>query len=161
MAGASSWSFTEADAADIAGVLERFLSESSAKCVLLIERAGQLVATAGEPIEFAPTAFATLTAADFSANDQLARLVGEREFSTLVHQGEKESMVLADVARRVIVVALFDQRTTLGLVRLKLKDSVVELTRVFETILSRSAASGPGRPSILSGAHDEIDQLFS
>ena len=87
--------------------------------------------------------------------------MGEREFSTLVHQGEKESMVLADVARRVIVVALFDQRTTLGLVRLKLKDSVVELTRVFETILSRSAASGPGRPSILSGAHDEIDQLFS
>ena len=156
MAGASSWSFTEADAADIAGVLERFLSESSAKCVLLIDRAGQLVATAGEPIEFDPTAFATLTAADFSANDQLARLVGEREFSTLVHQGEKESMVLADVARRVIVVALFDQRTTLGLVRLKLKDSVGDLTRLFDQIFSRSAASGTALGYLLGDAAERV-----
>jgi hypothetical protein len=70
-------------------------------------------------------------------------------------------MVLADVARRVILVALFDQRTTLGLVRLKLKDSVVDLTRLFDVIFSRSADVGVGRPSILSGAHDEIDELFS
>lgn len=161
MAGASSWSFTEEDFAAITGSLDRFLAASSARCALLVDRAGQLVATAGEPPTFDPTAFATLTAADFSANDQLAQLVGERDFSTLVHQGEKESMVLADVARRVILVALFDQRTTLGLVRLKLKDSVVDLTSLFEQIFSRSAASGTVRPSILAGADDEIDQLFS
>ncbi len=161
MAGASSWSFTEEDFAAITGSLDRFLAASSARCALLVDRAGQLVACAGEQPTFDPTAFATLTAADFSANDQLAQLVGERDFSTLVHQGEKESMVLADVARRVILVALFDQRTTLGLVRLKLKDSVVDLTRLFELIFSRSAASGTERPSILAGADDEIDQLFS
>lgn len=124
MAASSSWAFTPEDSTAIADVLERLLAASNARCALLVDRSGQLVATAGEPMDFDPTAFATLTAADFSANDQLARLVGEREFGTLVHQGEKESMVLADVARRVILVALFDQRTTLGLVRLKLKDSV-------------------------------------
>ena len=161
MAVSSSWAFTPEDSTAIADVLERLLAASNARCALLVDRSGQLVATAGEPMDFDPTAFATLTAADFSANDQLARLVGEREFGTLVHQGEKESMVLADVARRVILVALFDQRTTLGLVRLKLKDSVVDLTRLFDVIFSRSADVGVGRPSILSGAHDEIDELFS
>ena len=86
----------------------------------------QLVATVGEQPNFDPTAFATLTAADFSANDQLARLIGESDFNTLFHQGEKESMYLADVARRVILVVLFDNRTTLGLVRLKMKLAVDE-----------------------------------
>lgn len=160
MSGASSWSFTEEDFAAITGALTRFLGASNARCALLVDRAGQLVATAGEQPDFDPTAFATLTAADFSANDQLARLVGEQDFSTLVHQGEKESMVLADVARRVILVALFDQRTTLGLVRLKLKDSVIDLTQLFDRIFSRSAANGTARPSILAGADDEIDKLF-
>ena len=103
MAGsASSWSLTESDASAITAVLQRLLHDSNSRCALVVDRTGQLVATAGERPSFDPTAFATLTAADFSANDQLARLIGESDFSSLFHQGEKESMYLADVARRVI-----------------------------------------------------------
>ena len=80
-----------------------------------------MVATVGEPPAFDATAFASLTAADFSANDQLARMLGESEFGALFHQGERESMYLADIARRVILVVLFDNRTTLGLVKLRVK----------------------------------------
>ncbi len=126
--GAASWSFTEDDYGAITQSLQRFLYESNARCALLVDRTGQLVTTVGEPPAFDPTAFATLTAADFSANDQLARLIGERDFNTLFHQGERESMYLADVARRVILVVLFDNRTTLGLVRLKMKAAVDDLT---------------------------------
>ena len=56
--------------------------------------AGQLLASVGEQMSFDPTAFASLTAADFSANDQLAQMLGEPEFASLFHQGEKESMYL-------------------------------------------------------------------
>src|ERR1700729_951222 len=129
--GATSWSFTEDDYGAITQSLQRFLYESNARCALLVDRTGQLVTTVGEPPTFDPTAFATLTAADFSANDQLARLIGEADFNTLFHQGEKESMYLSDVARRVILVVLFDTRTTLGLVRLKTRATVEELTRLF------------------------------
>src|SRR3990172_10840524 len=122
--GAASWSFTEEDHGAITQSLQKFLFESNARCALLVDRTGQLVATVGEQPNFDPTAFATLTAADFSANDQLAPLIGETHFNSLFHQGEKESMYLADVARRVILVVLFDNRTTLGLVRLKLKHAV-------------------------------------
>ena len=125
-----------------------------------MDRTGQLVATVGEAPAFDPTAFASLTAADFSANDQLARMLGEAEFGTLFHQGERESMYLADVARRVILVVLFDNRTTLGLVRLKMRGVVDELTRQFEGVFARGAGSNAAPPGLLAGAEDEIDRLF-
>ena len=108
----------------------------------------------------------------FRSNDQLARLIGERDFTTLFHQGERESMYLADVARRIILVVLFDNRTTLGLVRLKLRVVVDELTRVFEVVFARAEAPrsvtaplaravGLAPADLLAGAEDEIDRLFS
>ncbi len=158
--GAASWSFTEDDFGAITQSLQRFLFDSNARCALLVDRTGQLVATVGEQPKFDPTAFATLTAADFSANDQLAKLIGETDFNSLFHQGEKESMYLADVARRVILVVLFDNRTTLGLVRLKMKQTVEELTRLFEAVFQRAQSGEGGPPNILSGADYEIDRLF-
>ena len=157
--GSASWSFTEDDFGAITQTLQRFLHDSNARCALLVDRTGQLVATVGEQPAFDPTAFATLTAADFSANDQLAKLIGETDFNSLFHQGEKESMYLADVARRVILVVIFDNRTTLGLVRLKLKSTIDELTRLFQQVFARGA-SGQAGPGLLSGADDEIDKLF-
>ena len=159
-AGASSWSFTEEDFGAITQSLQRFLYESNARCALLVDRTGQLVATVGEQPKFDPTAFATLTAADFSANDQLAKLIGETDFNSLFHQGEKESMYLADVARRVILVVLFDNRTTLGLVRLKMKQTVDELSQLFQQVFQRAQSGQAGGSGILSGAEDEIDKLF-
>lgn len=171
-ASAASWTFTEDDHAAITGSLQRFLYESHARCALLVDRAGQLVATVGEAPTFDVTAFASLTAADFSANDQLARLIGETDFTTLFHQGERESMYLADVARRVILVVLFDNRTTLGLVRLKLKGVVDDLSRRFDAVFARAAQAHPGTAAsaalgahlapadLLAGAEDEIDRLF-
>jgi predicted regulator of Ras-like GTPase activity (Roadblock/LC7/MglB family) len=158
--GASSWTFTEDDENAIARLLQRFLHESGVRCALIVDRSGQLVTITGERPNFDATAFATLTAADFSANDQLARLIGETDFSTLFHQGERESMLLADIARRVILVALFDDRTTLGLVRLRLRATVEELTRLLEAIFARGAQAGDARPALLADADDEIDRLF-
>jgi predicted regulator of Ras-like GTPase activity (Roadblock/LC7/MglB family) len=157
--GSASWSFTEEDFSGISKALERFLTDCNARCALLVDRSGQLVATVGERPDFDPTAFATLTAADFSANDQLAKLIGENDFQSLFHQGEKESMYLADIARRVILVVLFDNRTTLGLVRLKMRQAVAELTQIFEHVFARDAGT-PTHPNLLAGADDEIDKLF-
>ena len=157
--GAASWSFTEDDFGAITQALQRFLHDASARCALLVDKTGQLVATVGDRPNFDPTAFATLTAADFSANDQLAKLIGESDFNSLFHQGEKDSMYLADVAHRVILVVIFDNRTTLGLVRLKMKQTVEELTKLFEAMFQR-AASQTAAPNVLAGADDEIDKLF-
>lgn len=156
---ATSWSLGEADARRIDGILTGFLQEAGARTTLLVDRNGQMLATAGEPPAFDQVAFASLTAADFSANDQLARMLGEAEFGALFHQGERESLYLADVARRVILVVLFDGRTTLGLVKLRVRRTVQDLTEVFEALFRRG-----GEASVEAGfvgeAEDEIDRLF-
>jgi predicted regulator of Ras-like GTPase activity (Roadblock/LC7/MglB family) len=163
MAGASSWSLDERDFQRIDRLLQGFLYDSNARCALLVDRTGQLVTTAGEKPDFDSTAFASLAAADFSANDQLASMIGEHEFSSLFHQGEKESMYLADVARRVILVVLFDNRTTLGMIRIKVKGVVRELAEIFREMFDRSAAE-PRTSRVEAGfadeAEDEIDRLF-
>jgi predicted regulator of Ras-like GTPase activity (Roadblock/LC7/MglB family) len=161
MPGASSWSFREEDYKTIMGHLSALLRETNVKSLMLVDRNGQVVANVGAPPEFDPQAFASLTAADFSANDQLAKMIGEHEFSSLFHQGEKESMYLADVARRVILVALFDSRTTLGLVRLKFKGTVETLSQVFEDMFNRSGTQSSKVEGFgTKEAEDEIDKLF-
>src|SRR5678816_3385675 len=163
MSGSSSWAFREEDARRIQNILSVFLSESSARTAMIVDRTGQLVSTVGEPPTFDPTAFASLTAADFSANDQLARMLGEPEFGALFHQGERESMYLADIARRVILVVLFDNSTTLGLVKLRVRNAVTQLNTVFTDMFSRAdqdAASPKVETGFLGDAEDEIDRLF-
>jgi len=159
---AASWSFQREDAIRIEALLRGFLRDANVRSALIVDRTGQLVTTVGEPPEFDPTAFASLAAADFSANDQLASMIGENEFSSLFHQGEKESMFLADVARRVIFVALFDNRATLGMVRIKAKSVVRDLSDVFDALFRRSAVGvGPHLEiGFAADAEDEIDRLF-
>ena len=129
---------------------------------MIVDRTGQMVAVVGEEPVFDPTAFASLTAADFSANDQLARMIGEPEFGSLFHQGEKESMYLADIARRVILVVLFDNRTTLGLVKLRVTADRPWTSRRSSTTCSTGArvSTTQVEAAFLGEAEDEIDKLF-
>ena len=88
--GTANWSFTQDDFTGITESLTRFLGETESICALLVDRSGQLVTTVGDTSGLDTTAFATLAAADYSANDQLARLVGEDDFSSVFHQGERD-----------------------------------------------------------------------
>jgi predicted regulator of Ras-like GTPase activity (Roadblock/LC7/MglB family) len=153
-AGAANWSFTQDDFAAITESLERFLGATSSRCALLVDRSGQ-------SLGLDTTTFATLTAADYSANDQLARLVGENDFSSLFHQGEKESLYVADIARRLLLVIIFDSRTTVGLVRLRIKDEIEELTLLVDRVFSRGRDGAAPAGRLLQGADDEIDKLFN
>jgi predicted regulator of Ras-like GTPase activity (Roadblock/LC7/MglB family) len=160
-AGTANWSFTQDDFTAITESLKRFLKETNSRCALLVDRSGQLVTTVGDAPGLDATTFATLTAADYSANDQLARLVGENDFSSLFHQGEKDSIYVADIARRLLVVIIFDSRTTVGLVRLRMKNEVEELTLLIDRVFSRGRGDGAPGGHLLQGADDEIDKLFN
>jgi len=161
MTGASTWSFREDDATRIQTILAKLLRDSAARTALLVDRTGQMLATCGADPQFDPVAFASLTAADFSANDQLARMLGEGEFGALFHQGEKDSLYLADIARRVILVVLFDNSTTLGLVKLRVRPVVESLSALFTEMFARGGtAERRVEAGFLGEAEDEIDKLF-
>jgi len=127
------WTIYEEDYWAITSVLKELLKNSNSQSVLLIDKTGQMIASVGLEPDFDLMSFASLCAADFEANSQLARLIGETDFSTLYHQGADESMYLARIGLNIILVVLFNKRTTLGLVRLRVKKAVEGL----DTILSR------------------------
>src|SRR6266550_4694312 len=79
-AGTANWSFTQDDFTAITESLRRFLGETKSRCALLVDRSGQLVTTVGDAPGLDTTAFATLTAADYSANDQLAKTISRACF---------------------------------------------------------------------------------
>ncbi len=157
------WALFEEDFQAINQHLNKLLSNSNARSVMLIDKTGQLITSAGESPTFDTTSFASLSAADFAANSQLAELIGEKEFSTLVHQGVNDSMYLAMIQQRVILVVLFDKRTTLGLVRLRVKKTIGDISSIFTELLKK--LEDPDESSRLDGAfasdaEDEIDNLF-
>ena len=104
-----------------------------------------------------------MTEVGLDASAVLARMLGEPEFGALFHQGERESMYLADIARRVILVVLFDNSTTLGLVKLRVRTAAKELNQVFTEMFERTD-DGTAPPAVEGGflgeAEDEIDRLF-
>jgi hypothetical protein len=60
----------------------------------------------------------------------------------------------------VILVVLFDNRTTLGLVRLKMKATVEELNQLFTSVFQRANEARNSQTGLLAGAEDEIDKMF-
>jgi hypothetical protein len=82
---AASWAFHEEDSVRIRSVLTDFLRDASARTALLVDRAGQMLIAVGEPPSFDPTAFASLTAADFrpmtSSPGCWARAISGRSFT--------------------------------------------------------------------------------
>ena len=127
---------------------------------------GQQIAAHGEIENLDTTSLASLTAGNVAATDGLARLIGEKEFSILFHEGEKDNIHISIVAGRVILVVIFDERSSLGLVRLRVKKAANELTEVFNRIIDKvereKAQAGAAVESPFAEITDEdIDSLFS
>jgi len=149
----------------ILALLEKLLRESNSKVIFLVDKNGQLIASTGETANLDTTSLASLTAGNIAATGGLAKLIGEKEFSILFHEGEKDNIHLSIVGGRVILVVIFDQRSSLGLVRLRVKKAGNGLAGVLEelvrkTEVERSSVSGSTSP-FAEITDDDIDNLFN
>jgi predicted regulator of Ras-like GTPase activity (Roadblock/LC7/MglB family) len=143
--------------------LRRLRHDANARAVFLIDKNGQEIAAAGETDQFDTTSLASLTAGNVAATDSLAKLIGEREFSVLFHEGQQDHIHISIVAKRSILLVIFDDRSSLGLVRLRVKRAGAEMERIFEAI-NEKAEKGieAGHASPFSEITEEdIDALFS
>jgi len=115
-------------------VITRLCADANAKFVFLVDKNGQQIASHGEMLNLDTTSLASLTAGNVAATDGLAHLIGERGFPVLSHEGERDNMHISIVSARVILVVIFDERSSLGLVRLRVKRATAEMNSVFEVI---------------------------
>jgi predicted regulator of Ras-like GTPase activity (Roadblock/LC7/MglB family) len=152
----------EEDFRRIAAVSERLVRDANSKGVFVVDKAGQLIAEAGEMRGIDSTSLASLTAGCIAATGGLAKIVGEEEFPIHFHQGQRDNLHITLVGGRMILVVIFDERSSLGLVRLRVKKAGAELAKIFEEIEKKSEqqASQGGSP-FAEITDDDIDNLFS
>jgi predicted regulator of Ras-like GTPase activity (Roadblock/LC7/MglB family) len=148
----------------INGVIEKLLREANSKVIFLVDKNGQLISGVGDTERFDTTSLASLTAGNIAATGGLAKLIGEKEFSILFHEGEKDNLHISIVAGRVILVVLFDARSSLGLVRLRVKKASEELAAIFDSLMHKAEEkekSGESDFPFAEITDDDIDNLFS
>ena len=133
--------------------------DANARAIYVIDKNGQLIATAGESERFDSTALASLVAGEMAATGGLAKLIGEEDFNVLFHEGVRDHVHISLVANRVILVVIFDNRSSLGLVRLRVKKVSAELREIFERMLHESELPG-ANPVFSEITEQDIDSLF-
>jgi predicted regulator of Ras-like GTPase activity (Roadblock/LC7/MglB family) len=143
----------------ISVICERLTKEANAKVVFLVDKNGQLLASAGDTNNIDTTSLASLTAGNIAATGGLAKLIGEKEFASQYHEGERDNFHISIVAGRVILVVIFGERATLGLVRLRVKKASEELTGIFNSLIQK--VENPSQAPFAEITDDDIDNLFS
>ena len=143
-------------------VIQRLVRDANAKGVFVVDRNGQLIGEAGELRGIDTTSLASLTAGCIAATGGLAKLVGEEDFPVHFHQGQRDNLHITLVSSRTILVVVFDDRSSLGLVRLRVKKAGAELAKVFEEIQKKTdQEQAKGSTPFAEITDDDIDNLFS
>jgi len=128
---------TQKDLEQINFCLNKMVSSSLAQSVLLIDRSGQLIAHHGNAPGIDMPSLSALTAANFGATAEIAKILGEEEFTLLFHKGRNENVYFSAVGEHVILVTLFDNRTSLGVIRLQIAKIIDELSKILLTIFEK------------------------
>ncbi|MFN0278093.1 MAG: roadblock/LC7 domain-containing protein [Pyrinomonadaceae bacterium] len=142
-------------------VLARLCVECAARVVFLIDRDGQPIAFHGDIGDMDTTSFASLAAGNVAATHSMAKLIGEDAFPSVFHEGEKESIFISIIGRSLLVT-VFDERSTLGLVKIRTARGSYDVARVLDEATEASANFRINQNSFFNEITDEdIDSLFS
>ncbi len=141
----------------IKAVLARLRLDSASKVVFLVDKDGQEIAVQGEVGNLDTTSLASLAAGNVAATGGMAQLIGEKEFPTLSHEGERESIHISVIGRLLLVV-VFDERSSLGLVKLRSK----QVSHQISNMIAEITKADSDEESPFAGITDEdIDSLFN
>src|SRR5580765_8237765 len=142
-------------------ILARLCVECAARVVFLVDRDGQPIAFHGDIGDMDTTSFSSLAAGNVAATTSMAKLIGEDEFPAVVHEGERESIYIGVIGRSLLVV-VFDERSTVGLVKIRSKRASFEIAAAIQEVLTESAAFRTNNAAFFAEiTDDDIDSLFA
>lgn len=142
-------------------ILARLCAECAARVVFLVDRDGQTIAFHGDIAGMDTTSFSSLAAGNVAATNSMAKLIGEDVFPGVVHEGERESIYISVIGRSLLVV-VFDERSTVGLVKLRTKRMSFEVAAVLDEAVANSATYSTDHHSVFAEiTDDDIDSLFN
>jgi predicted regulator of Ras-like GTPase activity (Roadblock/LC7/MglB family) len=142
-------------------ILNKLRLDSFSRVVFLVDKNGQQIAAQGDLGDLDTTSLASLAAGNVAATGGMARLIGEKEFPTLSHEGERESIHICIIGR-VLLVVVFDERSSLGLIKLRVKQASRELSVLFEEVARLAAERKESDEALFAEiTDDDIDSLFN
>ncbi|MEQ8766576.1 MAG: roadblock/LC7 domain-containing protein [Planctomycetota bacterium] len=152
--------FYKEDVTRLNKILDELLKACEARSALLVDRDGHMVTWRGDNPRFDPDTVSALIAGSYAATREIARLLGEDEFTHLFQQGTRDNIHLTMVGERALLTILFDDQTTLGMVRLYVKEAATRLEEVFKTTQAR-VSTGTGAPKDYARqARNQLDGFF-
>lgn len=146
---------------DMPQILEDLIIRSGALTALLVTKEGIAVAEAGDTSYLNTTAMAALIAGMFSATREVARMVGEAQFSILLQQGENRHIHISLITDSRMLVIIFEDYQRIGLVRHEARRIAPRIEQAV-TLESELARHGEriGTPQFKEYALNLIDRIF-
>ena len=142
-------------------ILNKLRLDSFSRVVFLVDKNGQQIAAQGDLGDLDTTSLASLAAGNVAATGGMARLIGEKEFPTLSHEGERESIHICIIGR-VLLVVVFDERSSLGLIKLRVKQASRDLSVLFEEVARVAEQRKESDEALFAEiTDDDIDSLFN
>jgi len=151
------FSLTGADVARFNRVLEDLLEHSESTGCLVCDHGGYIIAQHGVDFQD-PLLISALGAGVFAASRELARLLGEDDFSAVFHQGEKRSIFICAVTLDVLLVVIFSNEATVGLVKLYATPAVAAMRKIVQEIRERAVSKPHTHTFVLN---DDGNALFT
>ena len=142
-------------------LLEEFLKLSNARAIFLIDKEGHLVCRSGVVESVNPDTMSALVAGSFAATKEMARMLGETEFSVMFHQGKKDNINITLVGERAIIAIVFDEKTTVGMINLYAKELNTKLVKIFDVASRRVVKEEKMEEGFGDGVQDRLDDMFS
>lgn len=115
-------------------ICERLVRDALAKAIFVVDKDGQLVTGTGETTGVDTTGLASLVAGSTAATGGLAQMLGEEEFPVHFHEGSHTHLHVSVIGGELILVVIFDERSSLGLVRLRVKRAYKEMEDVLDNL---------------------------
>ncbi len=111
------------------------LINAGVRTALLIDSAGNVLANCGQEqqnFEIDSISLAALAAASLAATTQIAKLIGEDDFSLLFHKGKSGNIHFGRVGEELILITIFGDDVSLGLIRCRVAELSESLSQIFE-----------------------------
>lgn len=143
-------------------ILASFVTAADVRSGLLITKEGSVLARAGDLSYLDPTAMAALVAGMFSATREVARMVGEHQFSILLQQGENRHIHISLTTGTTMLVAIFEDYQRIGRVRYEARKIEQRLAEVIKASADPQRVRGElSMVDFKEGAFHRIDRIFS
>jgi predicted regulator of Ras-like GTPase activity (Roadblock/LC7/MglB family) len=151
----------EQTCAEITHVLHQLVRDTHASSGMVLDRPGQIIVFEGESYKADQMNLGALVAGTYGSTRQMARILGEANFRTLVQEGAREKIFTESVGDHWLVSIIFDRHTHLGLVKMLSSRATVELGEILVRAIERSRARPKFRDQrLLRVTNDTIDLIF-